>query len=67
MEALFLPLLIVVCFVLYFLPAMVANKRKHRSKNSVFLANLFFGWTLLGWVICLIWSASGNVENATAA
>lgn len=67
MEVLFLPALIIGGFIFYFLPALVANKRKHKSKNSIFLANLFFGWTLVGWAICAIWSASGNVENVPAA
>lgn len=35
---------------LYFLPTFVAVSGR---RASVFVINLFFGWTLLGWVIAL--------------
>jgi hypothetical protein len=34
----------------YFVPTFVA---KPGRRGSVFVINLFFGWTLLGWVIAL--------------
>lgn len=43
---------------LYFLPAFVAWWRFHPNKAPILIINLFFGWTLLGWVICLAWSFS---------
>jgi hypothetical protein len=51
-------LVVILAVLLYFLPAIIAMKRGHKQQNSIALTNLFFGWTLLGWVICLIWSAS---------
>ena len=27
-------------------------------EGAIFLVNLFFGWTGLGWLIALIWSAT---------
>ena len=44
----------------YFLPALNGWERKHRSAAAIFAANLFLGWTILGWIFCLIWSYSGN-------
>lgn len=44
----------------YFAPALIAVWRNHRNGMSIFLTNLFFGWTVLGWLIALIWSASAN-------
>ncbi len=41
---------------LYFLPTAVAMARKHRNRSAVFFLNLFAGWTIIGWVICLIWA-----------
>ena len=32
----------------------------HKSTAAIFAANLFFGWTLIGWLLCLVWSYSGN-------
>lgn len=50
----------------YLLPSIIANSRKHKNKNSICVINIFFGWTILGWVVCLAWSVSSNVETATA-
>jgi hypothetical protein len=41
---------------LYFIPALVAHQHKHHNASAIFAVNLFFGWTLLGWIAALIWS-----------
>ena len=38
----------------YFLPALIAALRRHHNQNAIFLTNLFFGWTVIGWVVALI-------------
>jgi hypothetical protein len=43
---------------IYFLPSFNASSRKHPNRSSIFLLNLFLGWTLIGWVVSLVWSAS---------
>lgn len=45
-------------FVVYFLPSLVASRRRHHQAMVVFILNLFLGWTLLGWVIALAIAAS---------
>ena len=55
--------LVFIGLVLYFIPSLVANKRKHKNAASILVTNLFFGWTFIGWVICLIWSVSSHVEE----
>ncbi|WP_460640091.1 superinfection immunity protein [Larkinella harenae] len=47
----------------YFLPALNAWQRKHRNQNAILLSNILFGWTILGWLICLIWSVTDNVRS----
>jgi hypothetical protein len=42
--------------IVYFLPALVAHKK--RQANSIAIANFFFGWTVIGWIVCLVWAAS---------
>ncbi|PIP19795.1 MAG: hypothetical protein COX41_01060 [Candidatus Omnitrophica bacterium CG23_combo_of_CG06-09_8_20_14_all_41_10] len=49
-------LLIVLIFALYFLPTFIAFLRHHKNKLAIFLLNLFLGWTILGWVVSLVWS-----------
>lgn len=41
---------------IYFLPSALAVGRKHRNRGALAALNLFTGWTLIGWVICLIWA-----------
>jgi hypothetical protein len=52
---------IIIFFAAYFLPSIIAGKRQHRNTTPITLSNLFFGWTIVGWLVCLIWSTSSNV------
>lgn len=47
---------IVLSLLLYFLPALVANQRRHRQGNAIFVLNFFLGWTVIGWIAALVWS-----------
>ncbi len=49
-------LLVVLIFTLYFLPTLIAFLRQHKNKLAIFLLNLLLGWTVLGWVVSLVWS-----------
>lgn len=40
----------------YFSPVFVALLRGHQNTLEIFILTLFFGWTLLGWIIALVWS-----------
>ena len=57
MDGLFGLILIVILLAIYFLPAIVALGREKRNKNAILLLNIFLGWTLVGWVVALVWSA----------
>ena len=49
-------LLVVLIFTIYFLPTLLAFLRQHKNKLAIFLLNLLLGWTVLGWVVSLVWS-----------
>ena len=49
-------ILLIVVFLLYFLPAVIARQKPNAS--SVFVINLFLGWTLIGWVVALAMAVS---------
>jgi len=51
-----IPLLIVIA--IYFIPTFVANSNQKDNTTAIFLLNLFLGWTLVGWVIALVWAAT---------
>ncbi len=51
--------LVVVAF-LYFLPSLISDWRGHDSKLAIFIVNLLFGWTFIGWFIALIFAFTGR-------
>jgi Superinfection immunity protein len=54
---------LVTCFVLYWLPTIVAVCRGRNSALGIFILNLILGWSGLCWIIALIWSCTGNVRR----
>jgi len=42
--------------VFYFVPTIIAAYRKHPQTLWIFLINLFFGWTFVGWLIPALWA-----------
>ena len=49
--------------LLYFLPTFVATRRHKRNTLAIFLLNLFAGWTVIGWVVAIVWAASVDHER----
>jgi hypothetical protein len=49
LAALATPAVLIAGFLVYFAPTIAAGQRGHLSANAIFIVNLFFGWTLLGW------------------
>ena len=47
----------------YFLPTVNAASRGHIDVGSIAVINVFFGWTVIGWFVALIWSCSGNTRS----
>jgi Superinfection immunity protein len=48
-------------FVMYFLPTIIAFARSKRDTTSILLLNFFLGWTMIGWVVALVWAAKNDV------
>lgn len=48
----------------YLLPSVVAQLRGHKNGNAICILNIVLGWTVLGWVFALIWSATDNVKKS---
>ena len=49
-------------FALYMLPSIIAlAKRNHRTK--VILFNIFLGWTVIMWIISLVWACKRDEET----
>ena len=54
-------IVVIALLILYFVPAIVAHDRKHNGFTAILIANLVFGWTVLGWIVILIWANNSNV------
>jgi hypothetical protein len=48
-------------FVMYFLPSILAFARDKRDTTGIVLLNLFLGWTMIGWVVALVWAVKTDV------
>jgi hypothetical protein len=48
-------------FVMYFLPSIIALVRSKRDILAIVLLNFFLGWTLIGWVVALVWAMKADV------
>ena len=56
--SLFLTLLIL--GTLYFLPTIIAASNGHRNTEAICALNIFLGWTVLGWIVAVVWSFTDN-------
>lgn len=50
--------------LLLFLPAIIANIRDCVDRTAILLINLFFGLTIIGWFVALIWAITGQTVAA---
>jgi len=46
--------------IVYFIPSIIAAQRGHLAASGVLFVNLFLGWTVVGWWVCLIWAYTGR-------
>ncbi len=60
-------LAVAVGLAVYFLPTIIGFKKQQPNKTSIFCLNLFLGWSLIAWVIALVWATKKDqvvkVEN----
>ena len=58
-HSLIIAIIAAFCLLFYFIPTFVAYNRSHQSKLAIFFMNLTLGWSVIGWIVALIWSGSG--------
>lgn len=57
----------IVGVLMMFLPTLIALLRGHHNAFAIFLTNLLLGWTVIGWLIALIWSTTAREQRVRAA
>ena len=58
MEALVVVPGIILGLSLYFLPTITAGIRRKNNTRAIFVLNFLTGWTLVGWIIALVWAVT---------
>ena len=56
----------IVALIMMFLPTLIALLRGHHDSFAIFLTNLLLGWTVIGWIVALIWSVTAKRRPASA-
>lgn len=56
MISIFIVFVSLLCFAFYFLPSIIAISKKKENTLAIFVLNFFLGWSLIGWVISLVWA-----------
>jgi TM2 domain-containing membrane protein YozV len=52
--------IILICLFIYFLPSLIGKSK--RNAGAIFALNLLLGWTLIGWVVSLVWALTVEPE-----
>ena len=49
-------LFLLIIGALYFLPTICARNNGHHNEGAILVLNLLLGWTLVGWVVAMVWA-----------
>jgi len=55
----------ILALVLYFLPTILSLILRRRNTLAIFAMNLLLGWSLVGWVVALVWALTKDNQNQT--
>ncbi|MBU2555542.1 MAG: superinfection immunity protein [Bacteroidetes bacterium] len=53
--------LLILLLVIYFLPSIIAYD--HRNFASIFILNLLLGWSIIGWIVAIVWAFSNDKKE----
>lgn len=57
--------IIIVIVIPYFLPTIIAMLRGKTNSGAIFALNLFLGWSIVGWVVSLVWALTSDNKPQT--
>jgi hypothetical protein len=60
-------ILILLLLGLILLPGVIASVRAHRHRVAIWVLTILVGWTVIGWIIAIVWSLMGQQEETEAA
>lgn len=56
-------LILAISLGIYFIPYIVARQNKKQNAGAIGALNFFLGWTLVGWVVALVWAMSKDAQQ----
>ena len=56
---------LVVGAIIYFVPTVIAWWMHAKSTRAIFYVNLVFGWTIVGWIVAMMWALAERNEVPT--
>lgn len=65
MESLAAILVFLFILAVYLIPTIIAFARGHASKWGIGVLNIVLGWSLVFWVVALIWALSNKGQSQT--
>ena len=57
---------VIVALAVYFLPSIIADRRKRYDLLTIALFNAVIGWTVFGWLLALYWALQPNPPKNVA-
>ena len=51
--------------LIYFIPTYMAFKLRHRRAFAILILNLLAGWTIIGWILAMVWHSEGNGSESS--
>jgi hypothetical protein len=57
--------ILTIFFAIYFVPMIVAGVRHHHNRMAISVLNVFLGWTLIGWVVALVWACTRSEQETS--
>jgi len=45
---------------MYFLPSLIAALRNKKDVLRIMLVNFLLGWSVIGWIVCLVWALKAD-------
>lgn len=55
--------LLILIFVAYFAPALIASARGRDGTGMIAILNLLLGWTVIGWLVLLVIAFTGRTQR----
>ena len=46
--------------LVYLVPSIIAQRYQHPKQPAILMLNVALGWTIVGWVVALIWALNAN-------